>query len=66
MPTGDGETRRWRRVLKREQIVPWAPWEIRRADLDTEPLKGIIAQLHRTGRIVFTEVVAENQLRRIE
>ena len=53
-------------VLKREQIVPWAPWEIRRADLDTEPVKGIIEQLHRTGRIVFTEVVSENQLRLIE
>ncbi len=53
-------------VLKREQIVPWAPWEIRRADLDTEPLKGIIEQLQRTGRIVFKEVVSENQMRLIE
>lgn len=49
-------------VLKREQIVPWAPWEIRRADLDTEPLRGIIEQLQRTGRIIFTGVVSENQM----
>jgi len=53
-------------VLKREQIVPWAPWEIRRADLDTEPLRGIIEQLHRTGRIGFTGVVSANQMRLIE
>jgi len=53
-------------VLKREQIVPWAPWEIRRADLDAEPLKGIIEQLQRTGRIVFQGVVSENQMRLIE
>src|SRR6266542_1458982 len=53
-------------VLKREQIVPWAPWEIRRADLDTEPLKDIIEQLHRNGRIVFTGVVSESQMRLIE
>jgi len=53
-------------VLNREQIVPWAPWEIRRADLDTEPLKGIIEQLQRTGRIGFQGVVSENQMRLIE
>jgi len=53
-------------VLKREQIVPWAPWEIRRADLDTEHLKGIIEQLQRTGRIGFQGVVSENQMRLIE
>ena len=53
-------------VLKREQVVPWAPWEITRVDLDTDPVKGILEQLHRTGRIGFTGVVSENQLQLIE
>ena len=53
-------------LLPKEQVVPWAPWEIRRADLDTEQVQGIIVQLHRTGRIGFTGVGAENQLRLIE
>jgi hypothetical protein len=42
-----------RGALKMDQVVPWAPWEIRRADLDTEPVKGIIEQLQRTGKLAF-------------
>ena len=32
-------------LLKREQIAPRAPWEIRRADLDGEPVRSIIDRL---------------------
>lgn len=38
-------------VLKREQVVPYAPWEIRRSDLDSPALRSIIERLKRTGRI---------------
>jgi DNA invertase Pin-like site-specific DNA recombinase len=40
-------------LLKREQAAPRAPWEIRRADLDREPVRSIIKRLLRTGKLVF-------------
>ena len=38
-------------LLKREQVAPRAPWEIRRADLDAEPVRSIIERLLRTGKL---------------
>jgi hypothetical protein len=38
-------------TLKREQVVPWAPWEIRLADLDSEPVREALRQLRETGRL---------------
>jgi hypothetical protein len=38
-------------VLRKEQIVPWAPWEIRRSDLDSEPIKRIVTRLRETGKL---------------
>jgi hypothetical protein len=35
------------------QVAPWAPWEIRRADLDAEPIRGILEHLRRTGKLVL-------------
>jgi hypothetical protein len=40
-------------LLKREQAAPRAPWEIRRADLDVEPIRSIIARLRRTGKLIL-------------
>lgn len=38
-------------------IRPWhvgqAPWEIRRQDLESEPVRSIIEQLRRTGKLVL-------------
>jgi DNA invertase Pin-like site-specific DNA recombinase len=38
-------------LLKREQTTPRAPWEIRRADLDAEPIRSIVDRLRRTGKL---------------
>lgn len=38
-------------LLRCEQVVPNAPWEIRRTDLETEPVRGILDHLHRTGKL---------------
>jgi len=38
-------------LLKREQTAPRAPWMIRRADLDADPIRRIIDWLHRTGKL---------------
>jgi hypothetical protein len=40
-------------LLKREQVAPRAPWEIRRSDLDTEPIRSIIEHLRTTGKLVL-------------
>jgi hypothetical protein len=40
-------------LLKREQPAPRAPWDIQRVDLNAEPVRSIIAHLHRTGKLVL-------------
>jgi DNA invertase Pin-like site-specific DNA recombinase len=41
------------RVLRVEQIAPFAPWEIRRADLEAEPVCSILKHLRATGKLVL-------------
>jgi DNA invertase Pin-like site-specific DNA recombinase len=48
-------------LLKREQVTPRAPWEIRRTDLDAEPVRGIIDRLLRTGKLILPGGCAEDQ-----
>ncbi len=40
-------------VLKKEQVVSWAPWEIRCTDLDSEEISKILERLRETGRLVI-------------
>lgn len=42
-----------RDVLPMQQVAPRAPWEIRRADLDVEPVKSILDRLRRTGKLII-------------
>jgi hypothetical protein len=49
-------------LIKCEQVTPRAPWEIRRTDLDAEPIRGIIDRLHRTGKLILQGGCAEDQL----
>ena len=49
-------------LLKREQVTPRAPWEIRRSDLDAEPIRSIIERLHHTGKLIPQGGCAEDQL----
>jgi len=48
-------------LLKREQLAPRAPWEIRRSDLDAEPVRSILERLHRTGKLVLQGGCSEDQ-----
>ncbi len=48
-------------VLKKEQVVSWAPWEIRRTDLDSEEISKILEQLRETGRLVIEGVDSAGQ-----
>jgi len=49
-------------LLKREQVTLRAPWEIRRSDLDAEPIRSIIEHLRRTGKLILEGGCAEDQL----
>jgi hypothetical protein len=40
-------------ALPSEQVVPFAPQEIRRADLDSEPVRSIVERLRATGKLVL-------------
>jgi len=40
-------------LLPKNQLAPWAPWEIRRSDLDREPVRGILARVRNTGKLVL-------------
>ena len=48
-------------VLKKEQVVSWAPWEIRRTDLDSEEISKILERLRETGRLVIEGVDSSTQ-----
>ncbi len=40
-------------VLPMHQVVPFAPWEIRRTDVDNERVRAVLARLKHTGRLVL-------------
>lgn len=48
-------------LLAMKQVAPRAPWEIRRSDLDAEPIRCIINHLRQTGKLVFQGGGAEKQ-----
>jgi hypothetical protein len=49
-------------VLPMQQVAPRAPWEIRRSDLDAEPVKSIVARLRTTGKLIIEGGGASGQL----
>jgi len=49
------------KLLPMTQAVPWAPWEIQRADLEAEPVRGIVEHLHKTGKLVLKGIVSQDQ-----
>lgn len=48
-------------LLEKAQVAPWAPWEIRRADLEAEPVRGIVERLRKTGKLVLEGVDSDSQ-----
>jgi DNA-binding transcriptional MerR regulator len=40
-------------LIPKEQIVPYAPWEIHRADLDSEAIQAVLSHLKATGKLVL-------------
>jgi len=40
-------------LLPMRQVVPFAPWEIQRTDLDSERVRSVLARLRQTGRLVL-------------
>ena len=49
-------------VLPKHQIVPWAPWEIRRADLDSPEVQRVLQRLRATGKSGLPGVHSTDQL----
>ena len=40
-------------LLKKKQVASWAPWEIKRLDLDSEPARQVLEKLRQTGKLVL-------------
>jgi hypothetical protein len=38
-------------LLSRDQVASWAPWEIKRADLESEGIRQALAHLQSTGKL---------------
>jgi hypothetical protein len=51
-----------RGILPMQQVAPRAPWEIRRADLDAEPVKSILDRLRSTGKLIIEGGDSTDQL----
>jgi hypothetical protein len=48
-------------LVNGRQVVPRAPWEIRRSDLDAEPVRSILEHLRRTGKLLLGGGRTKNQ-----
>ncbi|GMQ83875.1 MAG: hypothetical protein BMS9Abin06_0619 [Gammaproteobacteria bacterium] len=48
-------------ILAAEQVAPYAPLEIKRADLDSEPVSSILKRLKVTGKLILEENPLANQ-----
>jgi hypothetical protein len=49
------------KLLPMTQAAPWAPWEIQRIDVDSEPVAGIVEHLRKTGKLVLRGTVSQDQ-----
>jgi hypothetical protein len=38
-------------LLEKEQVAPWAPWEIRRAELESDRVRAALDRLRQTGKL---------------
>jgi DNA invertase Pin-like site-specific DNA recombinase len=48
-------------LLHVEQVVPWAPWEIRRSELEAELVHGILERVRRSGKLDLEGVRSDLQ-----
>ena len=48
-------------ILEYAQVVPWAPWEIRRQDLDSEPVLSLLRGVRETGKLDLQGVRSAGQ-----
>jgi DNA invertase Pin-like site-specific DNA recombinase len=49
-------------ILEKNQAAPWAPWEIKKSDLDSEKINEIIKGLRKTGKLVMRGVDSEETI----
>jgi DNA invertase Pin-like site-specific DNA recombinase len=47
--------------LNMQQVVPRAPWEIRKTDLDAEPVRSILEHLRKTGKLILDGGSSDSQ-----
>ena len=50
-------------ILHRDQVAPWAPWEIKRADLEAEVIRQALVHLQTTGKLPLVGNDSDTQQR---
>lgn len=48
-------------ILRKEQVAPFAPWELQRSELESEPVRTILETLRTTGKLVLDGDVSSRQ-----
>jgi DNA invertase Pin-like site-specific DNA recombinase len=48
-------------LLHVDQIVPWAPWELRRLELEAEPVHSILERVRKTGKLDLEAIRSDLQ-----
>jgi DNA invertase Pin-like site-specific DNA recombinase len=48
-------------LLAMNQVAPWAPWEVRRSDLEAEPIRSILERVRETGKLELGGVRSGDQ-----
>jgi len=48
-------------ILNKHQVVPWAPWEIKRSELDSVEVQRVLTRLRQTGKLAIKEERSSNQ-----
>jgi DNA invertase Pin-like site-specific DNA recombinase len=48
-------------LLEMQQVVLYAPWEIRRSALDSEPIRSLVEQCRKTGKLALEGVIGSGQ-----
>lgn len=52
-------------VLPMTQLAPFAPWEIRKVDLETNPVREIVQTLRSTGKLVLPDGRGDNSSKQL-
>jgi DNA invertase Pin-like site-specific DNA recombinase len=49
-------------IVNKHQVVPWAPWEIKRSELDSAKVQRVLTRLRQTGKLAIEQDRSSKQM----